>query len=83
MDSDLPAQVQAALDDAIRSVFVNVEGAMTLHWTAVVETADGSGEVGLWALADPGAKAWDVMGLLAYGTARENAKITTNMMKGN
>lgn len=62
-----PAEaIPEAMNTAIRDVIAQHEGGMVTKWVALVETADATGEVGLWPLAGEGTKSWEVVGMLQH-----------------
>lgn len=81
MDEQSYILMQLDLQHAIEEVIRKHEGAaLVTKWVACVETVDApTGAPGLWTLSNPGAKAWDSMGMLKYYLAREEAKLMAGM----
>lgn len=71
-DEDLYADVrQAVLDATARAGVVHIKHALILEG---LDPTDG--ERAVWLIPSEGTTSWDVLGLLAFATARETATAT-------
>lgn len=69
-DRDIATQ----LGSAVASV-LGEQGQMATRWVVLVEVIDAEGERGLWLESPDDMRAWDVLGLLGYAKALEEAKV--------
>lgn len=67
---------ETRLDNAFKETLD--EGEMILRWVAIAEVIDKDGERGLYTMTSPGIQAWESLGLLEFGAAREKGSIALN-----
>lgn len=76
-------EFRQALGAAISGVVSDVERGMTLKWVCLIESAAPDGKRGVWLMANPESKSWDLLGLLHYGIACEQGSITASYRDGD
>lgn len=77
-EEDLPARMLAGVSGALSDT-----GLMATRAVVIVEVVEADGSMAVWTAVDPGAKAWETLGLLSFALERERAGFVRRELQGD